>query len=289
MSESEKESVVEEQRGADSRPVSRRLFLKGSGAATVSTAVVMDRRATTAQEATPAAPAVHGEVPGMGTDQRAAQFFNFHEAQTVDALAARILPGDKNDPGAHEAGVVFYIDWQLAGTNLGYTLKTYTQGPFPVVQEEPVSVEAASIRDIYEFVPVAQDQISRYGYQSVLTPQEVYRNGLSFVDAYAQSKFKKDFIDLSADQQDQILTDMEEGEASGFNGPSATAFFMQLRNDSIEGMFSDPMYGGNQDMVGWKLIGYPGAQRNYTPDDIQNTSFQREPQSLAQLMAKEGH
>jgi gluconate 2-dehydrogenase gamma chain len=123
----------------------------------------------------------------------------------------------------------------------------------------------------------------------VLTPQEIYRSGLGFVDDYAQSKFKKDFIDLSTDQQDQILTDMEADEATGFEGPSAKAFFTQLRNDTIEGMFSDPMYGGNRDMVGWKLIGYPGAQRSYTPDDLKNTSFSREPQSLAQLMAKEGH
>ena len=38
-------------------------------------------------------------------------------------------------------------------------------------------------------------------------------------------------------------------------------------------MFGDPMYGGNRDMVGWKLIGYPGAQRQYTPDDIKNPNF----------------
>jgi gluconate 2-dehydrogenase gamma chain len=54
-------------------------------------------------------------------------------------------------------------------------------------------------------------------------------------------------------------------------------------------MFSDPMHGGNRDLVGWKLIGYPGAQRFYTPDDIKNPTFMRDPQSLAQLMANEGH
>jgi gluconate 2-dehydrogenase gamma chain len=296
MSESEEGQVAETQ-GQNRRPVSRRQFLKGSSAAVASataaavgTAVVVDRQSTTAQDATPS-PNVpdHGGMPGMGTDERPAQFFNIHEAQTVDALVSRIMPGDESDPGAHEAGVVFYIDGQLSGTNLGYTLKTYTQGPFPIVSEEPVTVEASSIRDIYEYVPVAQDQIARYGFQSVLTPQEIYRSGLGFVDVYSQSKFKADFIDLSADQQDQILTDMEADEATGFGGPSAKAFFTQLRNDTIEGMFSDPMYGGNRDMVGWKLIGYPGAQRNYTPDDLKNTNFSREPQSLAQLMAKEGH
>src|SRR5206468_384234 len=132
-------------------------------------------------------------------------------------------------------------------------------------------------------------QLSRYGYQSVLTPQEIYRRGLGFVDTYVQSKFQKNFVEVPADQQDQILTDMEADKATGFDGPGAKAFFTQLRNDTIEGMFSDPSYGGNQNLVGWKLIGYPGAQRFYTAEDIKNTSFKRDPQSLAQLMAAEGH
>jgi gluconate 2-dehydrogenase gamma chain len=277
--------------------LSRRLFLKGSaagaaatGAATVGTLAV---RSSLAQDATPAPAASpvpsHAEMPGMGTDERPITFFNIHEAETVDAIVSRILPGDESDPGAHEAGVVFYIDRSLGGTQLGYDLKTYTQGPFPVVSEEPVSVQASSIRDIYDFVPVPSDQLSRYGFQSVLSPQEMYTLGLKFVDAYAQSLFQADFVDLAPDQQDKVLTDMQSGDATGFEGPSASGFFTQLRNDTIEGMFSDPMYGGNRDMAGWKLIGYPGAQRIYTPDDIKNTSFKRDPQSLAQLMAAEGH
>jgi gluconate 2-dehydrogenase gamma chain len=158
-----------------------------------------------------------------------------------------------------------------------------------MVSEAPVPVESASSRyGAYDFVGVAADQISRYGYQSVLSPQEMYRRGIEFVDAYAQEQFEDEFVDLTAEQQDQILTDMDEDTATGFEGPTAKAFFVQLRNDTIEGMFSDPMYGGNRGLVGWTLIGYPGAQRFYTPDDIKNQDFTREPQSLAQLMESEG-
>jgi gluconate 2-dehydrogenase gamma chain len=177
----------------------------------------------------------------------------------------------------------------LSGTNLGYTKKTYTQGPFPVVSEEPVPVEAASNLGPYHYVSVSAEQISRYGFQSVLSPQEIYRRGLEFVDAYAQSQFQKNFVDLDSGQQDSILTDMEADTATGFDGPSGKAFFTWLRNDTIEGMFGDPMYGGNRDLVGWTLIGYPGAQRQYTPDEMKNPNFKRDPQSLAQLMANEGH
>ena len=199
------------------------------------------------------------------------------------------MPGAADDPGAHEAGVVFFIDRNLGGANQGYTLKTYTQGPFPVVSEEPIDVSQASNRYSYDYVPIAQDLIARYGFQSVLSPQDIYRRGIPFVDAYAQSLFQAEFVDLTPEQQDQILTDMDENKATGFDGPSAKAFFTQLRNDTIEGMFSDPMYGGNRGLAGWKLIGYPGAQRFYTPDDIKNPNFTRDPQSLAELMANEGH
>ncbi len=291
MSESE-ETV----RPPAARPIirlSRRNFVTGSSAALATTGIATIGAATTqAFQATPVASPEAGDMPAdmpVAGAQRPAAFFNIHEAATVDALVSRILPGSADDPGAHEAGVVFYIDRSLGGANLGYALKTYTQGPFPVVSEDPVSVTAASSRDIYDYVNVAAEQISRYGYQSVLSPQEIYRRGLEYVDAYAQEQFEQNFVDLTVEQQDQILTAMDEETTTGFEGPSGKAFFTQLRNDTIEGMFGDPMYGGNRDLAGWRLVGYPGAQRFYTPADIKNPNFTREPQSLAQLMENEGH
>ena len=62
---------------------------------------------------------------------------------------------------------------------------------------------------------------------------------------------------------------MADNEATGFEPLSPESFFHTLRRYTNEGMFSDPAYGGNRNMVGWKLIGYPGAQRAYTPDEIQ--------------------
>jgi gluconate 2-dehydrogenase gamma chain len=279
----------------DDRPVSRRLFLKGSGAAAAA-GVVSISAAThaLAQDATPAAtpgatPAMGGMAMPLAPGDSPVAFFTLEEAQLVDAIVSRIFPGDASDPGAHEAGVVTYIDRQLAGPNLGYDFKTYTQGPFLNTNEEPVTVEAASTTDIYRVVLVASEDIPRYGFQSIMTPQQIYRRGLGFVNAYAQSKFQANFIDLSADQQDAIITDMAADTATGFDGPGARAFFTQLRNDTIEGMFSDPMYGGNKDFAGWKLIGYPGAQRLYTPDDLKNTSYSKPPQSLNEMMAAEQH
>lgn len=42
-------------------------------------------------------------------------FFNVEQARTIDAIAARVIPGSPEDPGAREAGVVTYIDRALAG------------------------------------------------------------------------------------------------------------------------------------------------------------------------------
>jgi gluconate 2-dehydrogenase gamma chain len=260
--------------------VTRRLFLKGSGAAIAATGVAMP---VAAQQATPAAtPSATPEATERPDPALAIQFFNPHESATVEALAARILPGTADDPGAREAGVVYYIDQVLAGPNGGYAVKTYDQGPFLVVREDESPVESTSRTDIYRVVEApGGDEVSRYGYQSLLTPQDIYRRGLESVDAFAQSSFGMPFIDLSDADQDTILEAMQADEATGFDAPSGSAFFTKLRNDTIEGMFSDPLYGGNRGMVGWSLIGYPGARGFYTAEDMANPEFTAEPVSLA--------
>jgi gluconate 2-dehydrogenase gamma chain len=104
------------------------------------------------------------------------------------------------------------------------------------------------------------------------------------VDAYARSKHDATFIELSEEQQNTIIEEMVSGDATeGFEQIAAPSFFAVVRRHTAEGMFSDPAYGGNRDMVGWRLIGYPGAQRAYTEDDIRTEKEPRPPQSLAQL------
>lgn len=290
MSDSEIKGPAE--RLAEQR-LNRRTLLQGTSAAVAAgtvTAAGAVLHPTRAQDATPSAVGSPEAMPGMdmSSDLRAAQFFTPHEAATVDALTARIIPGDANDPGAHEAGVVFYIDRALSGTNQGYDLKTYTQGPFPITEESQTPVESSSAPDLYRAVFISSDNISRYGFQSVMSPQEIYRRGIDFLDLHTQATYEADFIDLEASQQDEVITALQKNEAEAFQGPSGVAFFSLLRNDAIKGMFSDPIYGGNAGKVGWSLIGYPGAQRYYTVDDLKNPSFSREPQSLAEMMAVEG-
>ena len=52
-------------------------------------------------------------------------------------------------------------------------------------------------------------------------------------------------------------------------------------------MFADPLYGGNRDFVGWRLVGFPGAQAIFTPADLQNKqAFARAPIVGLQTTAK---
>lgn len=95
-----------------------------------------------------------------------------------------------------------------------------------------------------------------------------YSTGLAALDAYAQAKKASPFAQLSAADQDALLTDVQSGTAAGFPAASSI-FFALVRSHVIEGTFSDPYYGGNANFVGWDLIGYPGVRTSVSPNEQQ--------------------
>src|ERR1700739_3918591 len=101
------------------------------------------------------------------------------------------------------------------------------------------------------------------GLQSPIVPKERYRSSLAALDAYCRAEFAgKNFVALDASQQDRILSGIEKDEIK-LKDVSGKAFFELILQNTIEGFFADPIYGGNRDMVGWKLIGFPGARYDY--------------------------
>lgn len=207
-------------------------------------------------------------------------FFEPDEAATVEAFTARLMPGTPDDPGAREAGVLTYIDTALAAVD-GFWKPTYTRPPFAETYSGSPPPEAGAGDP--ERIFVSEDEIDRYGFQSELTPRQIYRQGLPAVDALARRQFGVRFTDLSEDEQDEVVAAIADDEADTFDEPSASLFFETIRQDTVYGMFADPAYGGNRDMVGWLLIGYPGAQRAYTPADMQAEGPPRPPQNMDQL------
>jgi len=108
--------------------------------------------------------------------------------------------------------------------------------------------------------------------------QDFYRRGLAQLDAYCRTTYTETFVRLDAGRQDAVITALEQGKATGFTWPTAQAFFETVRTHTIEGMFADPVYGGNKDFNGWKLVGFPGGQAVYTSADLQNKqAFARAP------------
>jgi gluconate 2-dehydrogenase gamma chain len=117
--------------------------------------------------------------------------------------------------------------------------------------------------------------------------QDFYRRGLAQLEAYCQATYQGSFARLDAARQDAVITALEAGKATGFTYPTAQVFFNTLRTHTMEGMFADPVYGGNKDFAGWRLVGFPGAQPVFTTADMQSKeAFTRAPMIGLQSQAK---
>jgi gluconate 2-dehydrogenase gamma chain len=92
-----------------------------------------------------------------------------------------------------------------------------------------------------------------------------YRTGLAGVESYARTAKGASFTQLSAQDQDAVLTDMEGNAAKGF--PAAALFFNLVLSHTLQGTFCDPFYGGNANFVGWDLLGYPGIRLTASASD----------------------
>ncbi|MBP0491885.1 gluconate 2-dehydrogenase subunit 3 family protein [Pararoseomonas indoligenes] len=165
-------------------------------------------------------------------------FFTADEAAAVEAIVDRLIPPDDLSPGGKDSGCAIFIDRQLAGP-YGRNEGMYMQGPW------------------------STSPLPTQGYQNQLNFAEQYRRGLAGLAAHVARNFgNRKVQQLSAEELDRLITSMEKREANTpeFNGSN---FFELIYNNTMEGFFADPIYGGNKDMVGWRLIGFPGTRYDY--------------------------
>ena len=104
--------------------------------------------------------------------------------------------------------------------------------------------------------------------------RSLYRNGLRAVDRHAHEKFAGKFAELKDVEKDGVLSDFESGRVQSFK--NAADFFDTVRCHILEGIFCEPHYGGNRDLIGWRLVGFPGQQYGY-PDAYINKPVDLEP------------
>ena len=123
---------------------------------------------------------------------------------------------------------------------------------------------------------------TRVRIQLRFTPAELFRNALRAVHADLGQSNRGGLGTLSPEAQDTYLRALEK-ESRDLGGVPSNVFFQSLLEITIEGYFCDPVYGGNKDMVAWKMIGFPGAYANYYElVDQHGIAFTRPPISLGQ-------
>jgi len=208
--------------------IDRRKFLKSAVAGGAAAATVSLPRAAEAQPAGPA-PASQGSPAPANTYA----YLNPDEAAFVEALVDHMVPADQYTPRGTELGLNTYIDRALAG-GWGKGDRLYMQGPW-------------------------KQGVPSQGYQLPLTPAELYRTGIAAANAFCVKTHGKSFDKISESQREEFLLGLRAGKVVFENGPPARVFFATLYQNVMEGMFADPIYGGNRNKAGWKMIGFPGV------------------------------
>jgi gluconate 2-dehydrogenase gamma chain len=230
----------------------RRKFLLGAGIAGTAIATGMtdpveaEQQPAAPQAATPPAPDTEPFVTLTAL-----------EAAFITAAVDTLIPADELSPSGSDCGVAIFIDRQL-GSAWGGGAKMYRAGPF--VKGKP-----------------------EQGYQLPLAPREYFAAGIAAANAWTRKTFGgKDFDRLAPADRVTALRAMEDGKAE-FENFSARGFFGQLHAITMAGFFSDPIYGGNRDKIGWKLLGFPGLPATYADkiDVYRDKRYVADPQSIA--------
>jgi len=200
---------------------------------------------------------VSNNVIESSNRQEALMYFTSQEDfDIIKAATERILPKDENGPGAIDLHVPIYIDQQLAGA-WGQNVRDYMNGPH------------------YDILST--------DYQTRLKRSQIFDLGINAIKKYCDKNYEEKFPELDEKEQDEVLKKFEANEIE-IPGVSSGLFFELLRSATIEGVYCDPLYGGNYNMNGWKMKKFPGSQMSYL-NDIESDEFQEiEPKSLSNLI-----
>jgi gluconate 2-dehydrogenase gamma chain len=235
--------------------IPRRRFLLGAGTA-VATGLASSAPADAQAPPVPERANAPTPPPTAQAEPEILLALTASEAAFVSAAVDTIIPADELSPSGTDCGLVTFIDRQLASA-WGGGAKMYRSGPFQKGKPEQ-------------------------GYQLALTPKEFFSAGISEANEWSRKTYGKDFDRLAPADRNAALKAMEEGKAE-FIGIGSRSFFNALLTITMEGFFSDPIYGGNRNHVSWNMLGFPGLPATYSSkfDEYLNKRYTAPPQSIA--------
>jgi gluconate 2-dehydrogenase gamma chain len=227
----------------------RRAFLKS--------AVAGGAAAATATLPLPATAQQGASAPASANATYA--YLNSDEAAFIEALVDHMVPADQYTPKGTDLGLNIYIDRALAG-GWGKGERLYMQGPW-------------------------RPGVPSQGYQLPLTPAALYRAGIAAANLFCAKTYGKHFDKISAGQREEFLLGLQGGKVEFDHGPPARVFFSTMYQNVMEGIFSDPMYGGNRNKAGWKMIGFPGviAVHYQNVEKFRDKKYTVEPVSISDM------
>jgi gluconate 2-dehydrogenase gamma chain len=165
-------------------------------------------------------------------------------AQTHDQQGAVAVPAEAVAHGHGAGHGAFFNDDDAA------TIAALSERLMPGTPDKPGAIEAG----VLNYIDLAL--AGAYADQ-----QDFYRRGLAALEAYCRTAHGKPFTQLAAVQQDDVMAALEQGRPGNFTWPTAQAFFTTLRTHTMEGMFADPVYGGNKDFSGCGSLASPARNR----------------------------
>jgi gluconate 2-dehydrogenase gamma chain len=198
----------------------------------------------------------YGRTDAAEPPPEALLYLNDTQHAFVVAAVDTLIPADELSPSGSDCGCATYIDRQLASA-WGGGAKMYRAGPYFKGKPEQ-------------------------GYQLPLTPAEFFVAGIAAGNEWTRKTYGKEFDRLDPDKRAEALKAMQEGKAE-FANFNSRAFFARLYALTMEGFFGDPIYGGNRNMVSWRMLGYPGLPATYARliDEYRDKRYVAEPQSIA--------
>ena len=186
-------------------------------------------------------------------------FLNLEEAAFVETMVDHMVPADELTPKGTDIGINVFIDRALGGA-WGKGDRLYMQGPW-------------------------KPGVPSQGYQLPLTPAQLYRAGIEATNAHCAKTYGKSFDRLDEKQREEVLVGLSTAKIIFDNGLPVRAFWTTLYQSVMEGMFSDPIYGGNRNKAGWKLIGFPGAiaVHHQNVEKYRDKKYPAEPLGIADM------